>query len=201
MLIWRQPSVIHQNTNINRNLVLPPILHRVLLWYFGGSYASTSVSHPGTSEGLTPIYWWVLFQYLIGICPGTLQGLTPVIAKVLEPDTWRAYPGTRSSSTARRAMWVAAFWIIEDRLKLEQNRLYKHTDTHIHRQTYADTDSDTYTEQYNTTKTFVSQTAVVCWVESEAWAVVHSLKIASIWFYSHQKINSNRFARFNSSYA
>jgi len=49
------------------------------------------------------------------------------------------YPGTRSSSTARRAMWVAAFWIVDDKLKLEQKRLYNtHTHTHIHTHTHLD---------------------------------------------------------------
>jgi len=40
-----------------------------------------------------------------------------------------AHPGTRSSSTARRAMCVAAFWIVDDKLRLEQNRLYNNDNT------------------------------------------------------------------------
>jgi len=36
-------------------------------------------------------------------------------------------PGTRSSSTARLAMCVAAFCIADDKPKLEQNRLYGKT--------------------------------------------------------------------------
>ena len=102
------------------------------IWHQVTETAMLTTGHATTWWQRRHVSWAGQDKYVV-VCCSSILYTQYTQTKVSSDTTSRSnslhisYPGTRSSSTARRAMWVAAFWIVDERLKLEQNRLYSTT--------------------------------------------------------------------------